>query len=316
MEMPAALPRIRWSGQPILAVRRSIVETFIAQLINGLATGGIYALLVLGMNLLLLVRSIVHQGFTNVVVMNMAVGFITFEATGNVAIAVLAIFLSGVIITVASEPLFRPLSKRGADLETIVLSMGIGIILTEIISQYVNKGQVMSFPKEMRFGDIEFTSGVINFSLANVLALVCCVAVALIIVWFLFKTAEGRAIRAMAQNLRVAKMLGVPFGRTGLLGFGIAGLLSAIIAIICIMSFGYANAELAETMAVKVVVLMLFAGMGDIKGGILSAIFMGVVEAMALAYLPGRWTEAIFYGVIMLAIIWRPNGLFSRRPQH
>lgn len=40
---------------------------------------------------------------------------------------------------------------------------------------------------------------------------------------------------------------------------------------------------------------------------------MGVVEAMALAYLPGRWTEAVFYGVIMLVIIWKPNGLFGKQ---
>lgn len=58
---------------------------------------------------------------------------------------------------------------------------------------------------------------------------------------------------------------------------------------------------------------MLFAGMGNLKGGLLSALFMGVVEAMALAYLPGRWTEAVFYGVIMLVIIWKPNGLFGKQ---
>ena len=123
-------------------------------------------------------------------------------------------------------------------------------------------------------------------------------------------------MRAMAQNLRVAKMLGVPFGKTGVLGFFIAGLLAAAIGVVCIMCLGYCNAEMGDSFATKAVILMLFAGQGDIKGGILSSILMGVVEAMALAYLPGRWAEAIFYGFMMIIIIIKPNGLFARKAKN
>ena len=289
------------------------MQSFISQLINGLSTGGIYALIVLGMNLLMLVRNIVHHGFSHICVLNMAVGWLVFGYTSNVFLAFLAMFVCGVLVTVCTEPLFRPLSIRGAELETITLAMGIGIIITELIAQLFNKGQVLTFGPEMRVFSQNFQFGVITFSVGNIIALVGCVVLAIVLVWFLFKTSEGRAMRAMAQNLRVAKMLGVPFGKTGILGFAIAGLLSACIGIVCIMCLGYANAEMCNTFATKAVILMLFAGQGDIKGGILSSILMGVVEAMALAYLPGRWTEAIFYGFIMLIIIIKPNGLFSKK---
>lgn len=289
------------------------MQSFIAQLLNGLATGGIYALLVLGMNLLMLVRNIVHHGFSHTMVLTMAVGWLIYGKTESVAIAFLAMFVCGVVVTVAVEPLFRPLSKRGADLETIVLAMGVGIIITELIAQNFNKGQVLTFSSSMRLFNKTFSANMITFSVGNIIAIVASVVIAIVLVWFLFKTTEGRAMRAMAQNLKVAKMLGVPFGRTGVLGFAIAGLLAALIGVICIMCLGYANAELCDTLAVKAVILMLFAGQGDIRGGILSSILMGVVESMALAYLPGRWTEAIFYGFIMLVIIWKPNGLFSKR---
>ena len=289
------------------------MESFIAQLINGLSTGGIYALIVLGMNLLMLVRNIVHHSFSHICVLNMCIGWLAFGYTQNVLLAFLPMFACGVLVTVATEPLFRPLSKRGADLETIVLAMGVGIIITEIIAQLFNNGQMMTFSDEMRVLNVGFSFGTVTFSLANIVALVACIVVAVFLVWYLFKTANGRAMRAMAQNLRVAKMLGVPFGKTGVLGFGIAGLLSACIGIICIMCLGYANAEMGDTFATKAVILMLFAGQGDIKGGILSSILMGVVEAMALAYLPGRWTEAIFYGFIMIVIIIKPNGLFAKK---
>lgn len=289
------------------------MQSFISQLVNGLSTGGIYALIVLGMNLLMLVRNIVHHGFSHICVLDMAVGWLVFGYTNSVALAFLAMFVCGVLVTVCTEPLFRPLSVRGAELETITLAMGIGIIITELIAQLFNKGQVLTFGPEMRVFSQNFKFGVITFSVGNIIALVGCIVLAAVLVWFLFKTSEGRAMRAMAQNLRVAKMLGVPFGKTGILGFAIAGLLSACIGVVCIMCLGYANAEMCNTFATKAVILMLFAGQGDIKGGILSSILMGVVEAMALAYLPGRWTEAIFYGFIMIVIIIKPNGLFSKK---
>ena len=292
------------------------MQQFVAQLINGLSTGGIYALIVLGMNLLMLVRNIVHHGFSHICILNMAVGWLVYGHTQNVFIAFLAMFVCGILATVCTEPLFRPLSVRGAELETITLAMGIGIIVTELIAQLFNKGQMLTFNSEMRIFAKDFQFGLIKFSAANIIALVASVVIAVILVWFLFKTTEGRAMRAMAQNLRVAKMLGVPFGKTGILGFAIGGLLSACIGIICIMCLGYANAEMCNTFATKAVILMLFAGQGDIKGGILSSILMGVVEAMALAYLPGRWTEAIFYGFIMIVIIIKPSGLFSKKAAH
>lgn len=292
------------------------MELFLAQLISGLSTGGIYALLVLGMNLITLVRNVVHHGFSHTCIFTMAVGWLIYGQTGMAWLAFIAMFAAGVLVTVLTEPLFRPLSKRGADLETIVLAMGVGIILSELIVNFFNSGQVLNFPDEMKIFTQKFQFGAITVSLASIVALVACVVIAVLISTYLFKSSEGRAMRAMAQNLRVSKMLGVPFGKTGVLGFTIAGLLAACIGVVCIMCLGYCNAEMGDSFATKAVILMLFAGQGDIKGGILSSILMGVVEAMALAYLPGRWAEAIFYGFMMIIIIIKPNGLFARKAKN
>jgi branched-chain amino acid transport system permease protein len=289
------------------------MEGFIAQVINGLATGSIYALIVLGMNLLVLVRDIVHQGYAHIVMITMAAGWLTLNsANGNIVIAIIVMIIAGILVTMATEPLFRPLCKRGAQLETIVLAMSVGIILTEVMSQFVNNGGNFSFPASMRGGGKTVHLGLIQFSLANIIALISAIVVALLLLWFMFNTQKGRAIRAMAQNLRVARTLGIPFGQTGLFGFALAGILAAIIALLLIMTVGTCGPSIGDTFATKAIILMLFAGMGNLKGGLMSALFMGLVESMALAYLPGSWTEAIFYGIIMLVIIWKPNGLFGK----
>ncbi len=288
------------------------MQSFLAQVISGLAMGAIYALLVLGMNLLVLVRNVVHHGYAHTVMITMAVGWLVLNATGNnLFIAILVMLAVGVGLMIGTEPLFRPLCKRGATLETIVLAMGVGIIFTEIMSQFINNGQNFAFPANIRGGGITVTIGVIKFSFADILTLIIAVAVAIFLMWFMFNTQTGRAIRAMSQNQRVAKMLGIPFARTGIIGFGIAGALVTVISLMMIMTLGTDGPSVGDTFAVKAIILMLFAGMGNLMGGLLSALLMGLVEALALAYLPGSWTQVIFYGVIMAVIIWRPDGLFG-----
>ncbi len=288
------------------------MQGLVAQIISGLATGAIYALLVLGMNVMVLVRDIVHQGYANICMITMAVGWIVLNHSNeNVILAIIVMFIVGTGLTAATEPLFRPLCKRGATLETIVLAMGVGIICTEIMSQFVNNGGNFAFPEKMRGGGVTLSVGLIKLSLANVITLVLAVVVAIILMRFMYHTQQGRAMRAMAGNLRVSRMLGIPFGRTGIIGFSIAGILSAFISLMLIMTIGTNGPSLGDNYATKSVVLMLFAGMGNLKGGLLSCLMMGLVETLALAYLPGSWTEVIFYGFMMGIIIWRPNGLFG-----
>ena len=117
----------------------------------------------------------------------------------------------------------------------------------------------------------------------------------------------------MAQNTEVARVLGIPFGKTGIYGFAVAGILAGIVGVLMAMSIGSVSAELGDSYAVKGMILVLFAGMGNLKGGLISAVFMGIAESMAIYYLPGRWSQAVFFGVLMLVILWRPQGLFGSR---
>ncbi len=288
------------------------MQGFIAQVITGLATGAIYALLVLAMNVMVLVRDIVHQGFANICMVTMAVGWIVLNHSGeNVVLSVIVMFIVGTALTAATEPLFRPLCKRGATLETIVLAMGVGIICTEVMSQFVNNGGNFAYPESMRGGGATLTIGLIRLSVANIVTLILAVVVAIILMRVMYHTQTGRSMRAMSQNLRVSQMLGIPFGKTGIIGFAISGILAGVISLMLIMTIGTNGPSLGDTFGTKAVVLMLFAGMGNLKGGLFSCLLMGLVESLALAYLPGSWTEVIFYGIMMAIIIWKPDGLFG-----
>jgi branched-chain amino acid transport system permease protein len=287
---------------------------FAAQLINGIAIGAIYALLVLGVNLLVVVRGIVYFSYPHVVMVAMAASWTVLHYTGdNLVLAIPMFFVAATVLLVATEPLFRPLVRSGAFLETVVMATGIGIILTDILSQFVNQGSPAAFPSVLRGGGLQVNAGVVSFSLATGLAVVGSVVAVLVLFAFLYRTRQGRAIRAMAQNLRVARILGVPFAKTGVIGFAAGGILAGFIALLLAMTLGSTSAELGDAYAVKVMILVLFAGMGNLRGGLIGAVAMGIAETLAVFYLPGRWSQTVFFGVLMLVILWKPQGVFGSR---
>lgn len=288
------------------------METFIAQCVNGISTGSMYALIVLGMNLVVLVRGVMLFCYAHIVAMTMAIGWLVLELTGNnLFITIPAMIISSTILLTAAEPLFRPMARRKAFLETVVLALGIGIILTEIMSHFINQGAPFSLSPLVIGKGLMFRYNHIIFSLTNILSLIGCVLAITALMVFLYRHKQGRAIRAMALDLEIATMMGIPFKKTGLQGFAIAGVLAGVTSILLAMNLGWASAELGDALAAKCMILLLFAGVGNLKGGLICSLAMGVAEAMALAYLPGRWTEAVFFGTIMVIIILKPKGLFG-----
>lgn len=290
------------------------METFIAVLISGMAIGSTYALVIIGMTLLLLVRGVVHFGIAFIVVMTAYLGWIVLGLTNNnLFISLPAFVIIGIILTVATEPLFRPMALKRAFIESLTMGLGIAIILTDICSQFINFGQNVAFPSNLTGGGARLNFGMIYLSMAHIYTLVICLLIVTFLFYFLYHHKEGKAIRAMAQDLDVARSLGIPFKRTGIVGFTIAGILVGVAAILIAMTLEQVSATLGDALAIRALILMLFAGMGNLTGGMICAISLGVVESLTLSYLPGRWTNAIIFGIIMLAILWRPNGMFGTR---
>jgi len=290
------------------------VDILIAQIISGLAMGATYSLITIGFNLILLVRGVMHFAYPHIAVLSMYVTWIVLGRTNdNLALAIPAGILAAILLTILTEPPFRPLALRRIFLETIVVGMGMGIIMTDVMSHFLHGGRPIAFPEVLVGGGGMMKIGVIVFSLGHIYTLLAAIGIVIALLYFLNHHKQGRAFRAVAQNLDVARLLGIPFNRTGIYGFGICGLLAGFAGVLMAMTLGYAGPALGDSLAIKAMILILFAGMGNLRGGVICALIIGLAEALAMAYLPGRWTEAIIFSVIMMGIIIRPQGIFGAK---
>jgi branched-chain amino acid transport system permease protein len=291
------------------------MQVFVAQVINGLSLGSIYVLLVTGFNLLLLVAMIIHFAYPQVVLFSMYIAWVVLRYTGNsVPLAVAASVASSVAINLASAPLFQKIMKNREEVDinaTMVVSMGIGMIITDVLSHGFNKGLPISFPGEL-VGDVAlFRLGLISLLSGQVISLAVGLLAVSGVFLLLYKTRQGRAFRAIAEDPNGARLVGIPLLSTGLQSYALSGILGGLIAVLLALMLGYASPGLGEQVAHKVLAVSIIAGLGNLPGGLVVGLALGILESLIQGYLPGSWSNAIAFVVLLVVILVRPRGLFG-----
>ncbi|MCK5794621.1 MAG: branched-chain amino acid ABC transporter permease [Anaerolineales bacterium] len=295
------------------------MEVFFAQVINGLSLGSIYVLLVTGFNLLLLVAMIIHFSFPVVVVFSMYMSWIVLGLTGNnIFLGVSAGIFSAIILNIITAPMFQHIMKNRGEVDinsTMVLSMGIGMIITDFLSHSINKGFPIAFPDNLtgRAEGAFIKIGIISMSRGAFLALLVGIVFVVGLFWLLYKTKQGRAFRAIAEDPNGAKLVGLPILRTGLQSYALTGFLGGSTAILMAILLGSASPGLGDQLGHKVLAVSIIAGLGNLKGGLIVGLSLGILEALVQGYWTGTWSNAIAFVIMLIAILVKPRGLFGMK---
>ncbi|MCU0593911.1 MAG: branched-chain amino acid ABC transporter permease, partial [Desulfobacterota bacterium] len=248
------------------------MQVLIAQIINGLSLGSIYVLLVTGFNLLLLVAMIIHFSYPQVVVFSMYITWVVLQLTGNnIFLGILAGVGSSVLLNLISAPLFQKVMKNRGEVDinsTMVLSLAIGMIITDVLSHSFNRGLPIAFPQQLSESTPVLRIGLITILSGQLWSLgVGVVAVAGFFL-LLYKTRAGRAFRAIAEDPGGARLVGIPLLKTGLESYALTGVLGGIIALLLATLLGSASPGLGEQVALKVLAVSIIAGLGNLPGGL------------------------------------------------
>ncbi len=293
------------------------MEVLVAQIINGLSLGSIYVLLVTGFNLLLLVAMIIHFSYPQVVVFSMYITWVVLRVTGNsIVLGVLAGVGSSVLINLVSAPLFQKVMQKRGEVDinaTMVMSMGIGMIITDVLSHGFNKGLPVAFPDSLAGSAPLFRFGLISVLTGQVWSLGIGIIAVSGIFLLLYRTRPGRAFRAIAEDPGGARLVGIPLLSTGLASYALSGLLGGIIAVLLAMLLGSASPGLGEQVAHKVLAVSIIAGLGNLAGGLVVGLALGILEAIVQGYISGSWSNAIAFVVMLVVILVKPRGIFGMK---
>jgi branched-chain amino acid transport system permease protein len=291
------------------------MQEFIAQIINGLSLGSIYVLLATGFNLLLLVALIIHFSYPQVVVFSMYIVWIVLRASGNnLFLGILAGVLSSIALNVFCAPIFQKVMKNRGEVDinaTMVVSMAIGFIITDVLSHEFNKGLPIAFPEALTGSGPLFRIGLISVQAGQVWSLVVGALAVSAFFLLLYKTRAGRAFRAIAEDPAGARLVGIPLFKTGIQSYALSGVMGGLTAVLIAMLLHSASPGLGEHIAHKVLAVSIVAGLGNLVGGLVVGLALGVLEALIQGYFSGSWSNAIAFVIMIVVILWKPKGLFG-----
>jgi branched-chain amino acid transport system permease protein len=161
-----------------------------------------------------------------------------------------------------------------------------------------------------------FSIGEIRITWKLVVALAIIVPTLTVLTWFVSSTRQGKAMRAVAQDTEASAMMGINVNRTISVTFFIAGSLAAIAGLVFFLEFqmrydtGFELGLIAFTAAV-------LGGIGNLPGAVLGALLIGFIQSFNEGltwYTPGGdWTRSIVFGILILTLVFRPEGLLGER---
>lgn len=297
-------------------------EFFLQQIVNGLAQGTVYALMAIGFTLIFGVLNVVNFAHDQLYTLGAFAGLWVIQLVAPplfvVVLAVLVVgLLSGAVLErVAFKPLRRfsdeaSLKSKAVREATLLSSLAISIVVRELLSN-LQGSNTQPIPAEyllmepISVGPITFVSGQFIIFGFGVIALVG-------LQWFLFKTRQGLAVRAVASNVNGALHVGINIERTIVVTFMLGGVLGAVSGIL----IGLYSGSIAPTMgfgvAIKAFVAMVMGGLNSIPGAVICAVALGVIEAVATDYIPSGWVDGIIYALLLITLLFFPRGILGGR---
>jgi branched-chain amino acid transport system permease protein len=221
-----------------------------------------------------------------------------------------------------SAPIFQHImNKRGrgksggpVDINaTMVVSMGMGMLITEFCSHRINKGFPISFQRLSAAREPLWRHGLISVSYAQALTLAVGIIAVLVLFRILYRTKSGRAFRAIAENPDGARLVGIPVFKTGLQSYMLTGILGGISAVLMALLLGSASPDLGDLLSHKALGVSIIAGMGNLGGGLVIALLLGIVEALVQGLFSGSWSNAVVFGIMLVVVLVKPRGIFGTK---
>ncbi len=320
------------------------MDTFVQQLVNGLTLGAVYAVVALGYTMVYGIIQLINFAHGEVVMIGAMVAFtvIPILAAGGlppvlvVALGALCAVPVCMVVGYAMERFaYRPL--RGAPrLAPLIVAIGVSIILQHLAMMIWSRN-VLAFPQIIPLLTFEFAGATVTVVQLGILGV--CAAMMAGLAWLVYRTRLGRAMRASAENPRVAALMGVDVDRIIATTFVIGAAMAAVAGVMFGTYYGVAQYTMGSILGLKAFSAAVLGGIGNVPGAMLGGIVLGVVEALGAGYIGDltdlcRWgigpaahcadgghfvlfgsnyQDVFAFVVLILVLVFRPSGLLGER---
>lgn len=285
------------------------MHVFIDEVVNGLTLGSEYALVAAGLALIFGVVQIVNFAhgelyMVGAYLLYLAQTYLNWPYVPAAALAVLAMGLFGLIFYVA---VIRTMIGKGWQLQ-LVATLAASVVLINLA--IVTVGSIPKVVVSPLTATI-LTAYFVRLSAQRLVVLVCALVAFAGLYGFLKYTKAGKAMRAMSQNRDAAVVVGIPIERVTLSAV-VTGAMLAGVAAVTIPPLSNVNPTMGASVTLQAFAAVVMGGFGNVTGAIVSAVLLGLAEAIGIIWVPSEYADAIVFGVMIAVLLFRPHGLFGR----
>jgi branched-chain amino acid transport system permease protein len=301
------------------------VDTFFQQVVNGVTTGSLYALIALGYSMVYGVLKLLNFAHGDLYMVGAFVGYFMIQWFGGPAALVIPVPLLLVLMFVVAGVgvgglgvaierfAYRPL-RDAPRIAPLITALGVAFFLQNAVlllfgsqTRIYNTSEFISFESGVDIGSLHID--IVRIMIVT-LSVVLMVALRLIVT----RTTLGKSMRAVATDREAAEMLGINVDRTIAVTFFIGSALAGIAGVMAGLVFNQVFNLMGFIAGLKAFTAAVVGGIGSITGAVLGGLLIGLTEAFATGYISSTYTNLIVFAVLIVVMLVRPSGLLGRAP--
>lgn len=297
---------------------------FLQQIENGITLGAMYALIALGYTLVYGIIELINFAHGDVFMWSTVITFVvvqilglTHPPTGLALLGVMLLLLiigmsfSGLLNASIERIAYRRL-RRAPRLAPLIAAIGCSFILETIVALWRGTS-FYSFPTIFPTGSFEVFGARVTYLDIFIVALA--VGIMYGVARFIRTTRLGRAMRATAQDPEAAALMGVNINQTISLTFLIGGALAGAAGVVYNMYVGQVWFLTGFQLGLIAFTAAVLGGIGNIYGAVLGGFLIGLIDSLAIQYLPNgfAWSLAVVFAILVLILVFRPSGLLGQQ---
>ena len=304
------------------------MDVLLQQIINGLVLGSMYALVALGYTMVYGIIGLINFAHGDVLMVGALTSWTLIgwmseswsDMPGWVillAATLIAMVVCGLLNFTIEKLAYRPL-RNSPRLAPLITAIGMSLLL-QTLAMIIWKPNPKSYPSMLSTEPFHIGGAVISVTQVTILA-VTAITLALLM-WLVNRTNLGRAMRATAENPRVAALMGIKPDVVISATFIIGAMLAAIAGVMWASNYGTVQHAMGFMPGLKAFVAAVMGGIGNLAGAVVGGIALGLIESLGAGYLGkltggvlgSQYTDIFAFVVLAIVLTLRPSGLLGER---
>lgn len=285
---------------------------FLSYLISGISLGSVYAIIALGYTMVYGIAKMLNFAHGDIIMIGGYVSFVAVSSLGlNPWIAMLIAMVVCTLLGVLIERFaYKPL-RQATSLAVLITAIGVSYLLQNAALLIWGANPKVYTP--IISGTLNLFGGQLSISYISLLTVAACIIIMIALTVFTSKSKLGKAMRACSEDKGAALLMGINVNRTISLTFAIGSALAAIAGVLLCSSYPTLMPTTGSMPGIKAFTAAVFGGIGSIPGAFIGGILLGVIEALAKAYISTQLSNSIVFAVLIVVLLVRPVGLLGKK---